>query len=92
MSPILVTLTSHSDSNFERSGFSFKENKPDHVDPNSNGCYYSVRKKEGRTLRFLADCIKTHGFHMIKCATNAIVVTPDESRVLLRHMVKFTKV
>ena len=28
-------LTSHSDSNFERSNISFKENKPDGVDPNS---------------------------------------------------------
>ena len=56
MSPILVTLTSHSDSNFERSNFSFKENKPDGVDPNCNGSYYYVRKKEGRTLRLSADC------------------------------------
>ena len=32
MSPILVTLMSHSDSNFEQSNINFKENKPDGVD------------------------------------------------------------
>ena len=37
MPPILVTLTSRSDSDFERSNTSFKENKPDGVDLNSNG-------------------------------------------------------
>ena len=56
MSPILVALKSHSDSNFERSNISFKENEPDGVDPNSNGFYYCVRKKEGRTLQFPAGC------------------------------------
>ena len=33
VSPILVTLTSSSDSNFERSNISLKENKRDDVDP-----------------------------------------------------------
>ena len=51
MSPILVTFTSPSDSNFEQSNISLKENKPYGVDPNSNSFYYCVRKKEGRTLR-----------------------------------------
>ena len=37
MSPILVTLTSRSDSDFERSNISFKENTPDGVDMNFNG-------------------------------------------------------
>ena len=39
MSPILVTLTLRraSDFEFERSYISFKENKPDGVDPNYNG-------------------------------------------------------
>ena len=55
VSPIVVTLTSHSDSTFERSNISFKENKPGGVDPVSNGFYFCVRKKEGRTLRFSAD-------------------------------------
>ena len=32
VSPILVTLTSRSDSNFERSNISLKENKRDGVD------------------------------------------------------------
>ena len=32
VSPILVTLTSRSDSNFERSNINFKENKRDGVD------------------------------------------------------------
>ena len=36
MSPILVMLTSRSDSDFERSNISLTENKPDGVDPNSN--------------------------------------------------------
>ena len=36
MSPILVTLTSPSNSDFERSNISFKENKPDGVDLSSN--------------------------------------------------------
>ena len=31
--PILVTLTSHSNSDFKRSNISFNENKPDGVDP-----------------------------------------------------------
>ena len=57
MSPILVALTSHTDSNFERSNSSFKENIPDGIDPASDGFYYCVRKKEGRTLRLSADCI-----------------------------------
>ena len=57
VSPILVTLTSHSDSNFEPSNISLKENKPDGVDPNPNGFYFCVQKKEGRSLRFSADWI-----------------------------------
>ena len=36
VSPILVTLTSRSDSDFESSNVSLKENKPDGVNPNSN--------------------------------------------------------
>ena len=36
VSPILVTLTSRSDSDFERSNVSLKENKPDGVNPNCN--------------------------------------------------------
>ena len=62
MSPIMVTLTSHNDSNFERWNISFKENKPDGVDPKSNGFYYYVRKKEGTALRFSADCITEKNF------------------------------
>ena len=56
MSPILVTSTSDSDSNFERSNIGFKENKPDGADPTSDVFYYCVRRKEGITLRFSADC------------------------------------
>ena len=36
MSPILVTLTSRSDSDVECSNISFKKNTPDGVDLNSN--------------------------------------------------------
>ena len=46
MSQILVTLTSRSDSDFERSKISLKENKLDGVDLNSNGLGYCVRMKE----------------------------------------------
>ena len=44
-----------SDSDFEPSNISFKENKPDGVDLNSNGLDYSARKNEGKILRFSAD-------------------------------------
>ena len=46
VSPILVTLTSRSDSNFESSNVNLKEAKPDGVIPNSNGIDYYVRKNE----------------------------------------------
>ena len=45
---ILVTLTSRSDSDFERSNVSLKENKPDVVNPNANDIDYYVRKNEGK--------------------------------------------
>ena len=48
VSPILFTLTSRSDSDFERSNISLKENKPDGVNPNSNDIEYYVRKNEGK--------------------------------------------
>ena len=53
---ILVTLTSRSDSDFERSNVSFKENKPDGINPNSNDIDNYVRKNEGKILWFSADC------------------------------------
>ena len=52
VSPILVTLTSRSDSNIERSHISLKENKRDGVDPNSDGFDYYVRKNEGKFYCF----------------------------------------
>ena len=58
MSPILVTLRSRSDSNFERSNMSLTENKRDGVDSNSNGFDYCVRKNEGKIIWFLADCVR----------------------------------
>ena len=48
VSPILVTLTSHSDSDFETSNVSLKENKHDGVNPNSNDIDFHVRKNEGK--------------------------------------------
>ena len=54
-SPILVTLTSRSNSDVESSNVSLKENKPDGVNPNSNDIDYYVRKNEGKILRFSAD-------------------------------------
>ena len=55
MSPILVTLMSRSDSDFESSNVSLKENKPDVVNPNSKDIDYYVRKNEGKILWFSAD-------------------------------------
>ena len=55
VSPILVTLTSRSDSDFESSNVSLKENKPDGVNPNSNDIDYYVRKNERKILWFSAD-------------------------------------
>ena len=60
VSPILVTLTSRSDSDFERSNVSFKENKPDGVNPNSNDIDYYVPKNEGKIRWFSADCVIGH--------------------------------
>ena len=57
MSPILVTLTSHCDSDFERSSIGFNENRLDGVDQNSNVLDYCVRKNGGKILRFSEDCI-----------------------------------
>ena len=48
VSPILVTVTSRSDSDFERSNVSLKDNKPDGVNPNSNDIDYYLRKNEGK--------------------------------------------
>ena len=58
MSPILVTLTSRSDSNFEGSNISLRsrENKRNGVESNSNSFDYCVRKNEGKILWFSADC------------------------------------
>ena len=56
MSPILVTLTSCSDSDFESSNVSLNENTSDGVNPNSNDIDYYVRKNEGKILWFSADC------------------------------------
>ena len=61
VSPILVTLSSRSDSDFERSNVSLKENKPDGVNPNSNDIDYYVRQNEGKILWFSADCIHVDG-------------------------------
>ena len=50
-------LTSRSDSDFERSNVSLKENKPDGVNLNSNDIDYYVRNNEAKILWFvLADC------------------------------------
>ena len=57
VSPILVTLTSRSDSHFESSNVSLKENKPDGVNSNFNDIDYYVRKNEGKIPWFSADCV-----------------------------------
>ena len=59
-SPILVTLTSPSNSDVKSSNVSLKENKSDGVNPNSNEIDYHVRKNEGKILWFSADCISVN--------------------------------
>ena len=54
VSPILITLTSRSDSDFESSNVSLKKNKPHGVNPNYNAIDYCV---EGKVLWFSADCV-----------------------------------
>ena len=56
VSLILVTLTSRSDSDFESSNVSLKENKPDCVNLNSNDIDYHVLKNEGKIRWFSAGC------------------------------------
>ena len=56
MSPILVTLTSSSDSDFECPNVSLEENKLDGVDLSSNGLDYCVQKNKGKFLWLSADC------------------------------------
>ena len=71
VSPILVTLTSRSDSDFERSNHSLKENKPDGVDPNPNDLDYYVRKNDGKILSFSADCYRRFSlFFLIYITSN----------------------
>ena len=53
--PILVTLTSPNDSDFESSNVSLKENKPDGVNPNSNDIEHCALKNEGKLLWFSPD-------------------------------------
>ena len=48
---------SRSDSDFEISNVSLKENKPDGVNPNSIDIDHYVRKNEGEILSFSTDCI-----------------------------------
>ena len=55
VSPTLVTLTSSSDFNLERSNISLKENIQDDVDLNSDGHDYCVRKNEGKIRWSSAD-------------------------------------
>ena len=56
---LLTAIASRSDSDFECSNVSLKENKPDGVNPNSNDIDYYVRKNEGKILWFSADCFIT---------------------------------
>ena len=58
-SPILFTLTSRRDFDFECSNTSFNENRMDGVDMNSNGLDQCVRNNRGRILWFSEDCTKT---------------------------------
>ena len=77
--PILVTLTSRNDSDFESSNVSLKENKPDGVNPNSNDIDYYVRKNEGKILWFPADCITKVECGCMSSQTVAISATCSRS-------------
>ena len=46
VSPILVTITSRNDSDFEHSNISLKELKPEGIDLNSNGLHYCVKRRK----------------------------------------------
>ena len=60
VSPILVTLTSHSDYDFERSNISFKENKPDGVDLNSNVVTTAFERTKEKFYDFRQTAMATH--------------------------------
>ena len=68
MSPILVTLTSSSDSNFERSNISLEENKRDGVDPSQ--LMYSKERRRNYTvlgrLRVMQNRKSSDGFSDLK--------------------------
>ena len=78
MSPILVTPTSRSDSNFERSNISPKENKRNGVDLNSNGLDCCVGKNEGKILWFSADCIEL--IHNRACLSAYLIPSQVQDR------------
>ena len=80
VSSILVTLTSHSDSDFKRSNVSLKENKPDGVNPNSNDIDYYVRKNEGNVLWFSAGICGNpvhSSFQRYQIPTLVLVISKD---------------
>ena len=52
VSPILVTLTSHSDYHFKRSNISLKESKLDGVDLNSDGLDTALEERRKNSLVF----------------------------------------
>ena len=52
MSPILVTLTSRNDSNFEQSNISLQENKWDGVDLNSTGPTAAIERTKEKYYGF----------------------------------------
>ena len=58
MSPILVTLTSRNDSDFENSNVSLKENKPDGVNPNSNDIDYMFERMKEKFDGFRQTVLK----------------------------------
>ena len=55
VSPILVTLMSCNDFDFESLNVNLKENKPNGVNPNSDDIDYYILKNEGKFLWFSAD-------------------------------------
>ena len=81
---MLVTLTSCSGSNFERSNIILKGNKQNGVDPDSSGLDYCVRKNEGQILWFSADCIVLEA-NMSRCRRNPQALLSNVLRLKMSH-------
>ena len=69
-------FTSLSDSDFEPSNISVKENKLEGVDLNSDGLDYSVGKKEGKILRFWQTEFQFQARLLALCPSSSMLELP----------------